>query len=141
MSGIETLHSDLRAAWRAALLATPGLPSEWAWEGRAFESTVGVPFARESVRPILSRPAALGAGGTITHRFVCSVTLIYPAAAGLTAPEAAAGRVLGAFRPGRALTYGASSAVIVEASRAGAITEPAWLSVAVSVTLTAHTIN
>ena len=141
MTGAATVRIDMRSAWREALLAISGLPEQWAWEGHPFTPIVGVAFARESFRPIFSRVAALGAGGTIAHRFMGGLTVIYPASAGVLAAETAAGLAVAALRPGRALTRGTCSGVITEASSAAVIVEPAWLTVPVNITLTAYTVN
>lgn len=138
MTGIATLHADIRAAFRAALLTVPNLPANVIWEGREGTTTTGQPFMRESVTPIFSDPRALGMGGTIQHRILCRAQVFYPAGDGTVAVEAAAGEILAAFRPGSVLVYGGNAGTVFKAERAQILTEAAFISITVTITVTAY---
>lgn len=137
-----TIHSNMRAAFRAALLQVAGLPPQanFAWEGRVYRPRTGTPYIRESFRSISSRPRALGAGGTIEHRMMGNLVLVYPPTQ-LAEVEAAAGALLLAFRPGRSLVYQGASGFVMASERGGLISEPDWLSCPVTIEVTAYTTN
>jgi hypothetical protein len=135
------IHRDLRAAWRTALLAIAGLPTAWAWEARPFTPAIGTPWTREEFRPVTSRVRALGTGGTIGHRCTGKLSLFFPAGHGTADVEAAAGLVLAALKPGTNLVHGTANGLVLEAERAGLITEPDWVSCPVTITITAHSVN
>jgi hypothetical protein len=137
----DRIHKDLRAAWRAHLLTVTGLPSAWAWEARAFTPVIGTPWTREAFRPITSKPRALGTGGTIAHRCTGNLSLFFPSGNGTTAIDDAAGQILAAFKPGTPLVYGIAKGTVLEAERAGLITEPDWVSCPVIITITAYSVN
>ena len=141
MSGIATIHADLRAAFRAKMTDTAGLPTLIAWEGRVFSPGIGVPFMRESFRPIYSEPRAVGKGGTIQHRMTGNINLFYPASKGTVDIEQAAGLLLAAFAPGTSLVYGGSSGVVLKAERAPLMQEPDFIGCPITITIQAYTAN
>lgn len=141
MTGVATIHPDLRAACRAKLLATAGLPAAIAWEGEVMEDGFDGPFIREAFRPIFSQRRALGQGGTMQHRCTFNLTLHYPAGEGTLAIETAAGLILQAFAPGLSLTYGTATCLVQSAERMGLGQDPGYLSCPVIITLTAYTVT
>lgn len=141
MTGIATLHADLRAAFRQRLASVAGLPSQIAWEGRTFSPVIGQPFMRESFRPIYSQPRAVGVGGTIQHRITGNLTLFYPAGKGTVEIEQAAGLILAAFAPGTSLVYGGATCVVMQAERAPLLQETDYVGCPVTITLQAYTAN
>lgn len=137
---IATLHPDMRAAFRQAVLAISGIPQEWAWEGKPYTARDGVPFIRESFRAINSEPRAVGRGGTIAHTMTGNLVLCFPPGAQGTLPvETAAGLIIAAIPPGTALVYGQNNGVVTKTSRSAVITEPNWLQVPVTITILAYT--
>jgi hypothetical protein len=141
LGSIATLHPDVRAAFRQRLTALSGLVDSRAWEGRPFAPAKGVPWLRESVRPISSVVRGVGSGGIVEHRVVATVTLFWPSSFSLLEQELQAGSILGHFPPGLRITYGSSSATVVQAERGPLLQEPDWRSCNVTLTLTAHTIG
>lgn len=141
MTGIATIHANLRAAFRQKLGTVSGLPAQIAWEGRPFTPTIGQAFMRESFRPIYSQPRAIGVGGTIQHRMTGNLTLFYPAGKGTVEIEQAAGAILAAFAPGTSLTYGGASCVVLQAERAPLLQEADYIGCPVTITLQAYTAN
>lgn len=139
MTGIATIHPDLRAACRAKLLAVAGLPTQIAWEGEGVDAGFTGPYIREAFRPIFSARRALGAGGTIEHRCTFNLTLFYPAGRGTLDVEAAAGLILAAFEPGTSLVYGTAKGLVLQAERRGLVQEPDYLNCPIIITLVAHT--
>lgn len=141
MTGVLTLHTDLRAACRAKLLTVAGIPTDIAWEGESKDAGFGGPFVREAFRPIFSDKRAIGPTGTIQHRCALNLNLFYPAGQGTLAIEAAAGALLDAFRPGTSLAYGASSGMVQKAERMGLGQAPDYLDCPIIITITAYTAN
>jgi hypothetical protein len=141
MAGIATLHSDIRAAFRAKLQTVSGLPSTIEWEGKEANPSVDQPYMRETVTPIFSDPRALGRGGTIQHRILCRAKLFFPSDNGTLAIETAAGKLLEAFPPGSSLVYGATSGMVFKTETSGLITETAFISLTVTITVTAYSAN
>lgn len=141
MTGVSTIHSDMRAAFRARLQQVAGLPTAFAWEGRTFTPQIGTPFIRESFRPITSTVRALGRGGTIAHRMTGNLSIFYPAGKGTVDVERAAGLILDAFSPATSLVYGTSSGTILQAERAALLQEPDWVSCPVVITVLAYSAN
>lgn len=141
MAGIATLHPDIRAAFRAKLQSIAGLPSTIEWEGKEASPAVDQPYMRETVTPIFSDPRALGRGGTVQHRILCRVKLFFPAGKGTLDIETAAGKLLAAFSPGSSLVYGATSGMVFKAETSGLITETAFVSLTVTITVTAYSAN
>lgn len=133
-----TVHADLRAAFRAALIAVPNVPAQQ-WEGRNYTPIRGTPYVSESVRPISSEVRAVGPGGTIAHTVNASFTLHYPANEGTLAIEEMAGSLLETFRPGSSLVYGTSKGVVLKTERASLTQEPDWINCAITVTAVAYT--
>jgi hypothetical protein len=136
----QTIHIHMRAAARALLQTVQGLPAV-AWEGKRYTAKVGVPFIRESMRPSLSIPRALGRGGTISHTMTLYLVLFYPIGEGTLAAEDMAGKIVAKFPPGLSLVYSGSSGVITQSQRRAIITEPDWLSLPVEISITAYTVN
>lgn len=141
MSGVATIHTDLRAACRALLLSVAGIPSDIAWEGENKSAGFAGPFIREAFRPIFSDKRAIGPSGTVLHRCTFNLNLFFPAGKGTIEIETAAGLILEAFRPGTSLVYGGSSGMIQKAERMGLGQSPDFLDCPIIVTLTAHTAN
>lgn len=141
MTGVATIHSDMRAAFREQLLAIPGIPTEVAWEGRPYDPKVGTPFIRESFRALASSVRALGRGGTIAHRMTGNLSIFFPAGRGTLGVETAAGLLLKGFAPGTALVYGGASGVVMQAERAPLVQETDWISCPVTITIVAYTAN
>lgn len=116
-----------------------GLPSGRAWEGREFNQQIGQPWLRESFRPLVSAPRALGAGGTIEHRMTGNLSFFYPAKRGTLAVERMAGAVMDLLAPGTSLAYGQNAGVVQQCERAPLVQEPDWISAPVIVSITAYT--
>lgn len=116
-----------------------GLPMGRAWEGREFNQQVGQPWLRESFRPLVSVPRALGAGGTIQHTMTGNLSLFYPAKKGTLAVERMAGAVLDLLAPGTSLAYGANAGIVQQCERQPLLQEPDWISAPVIVSITAYT--
>lgn len=133
-----TVHADLRAAFRSALIAIANVPVQQ-WEGRNYNPTRGTPYVSESFRPIASEVRAVGPGGTIAHTVNASFTLHYPANEGTLAIEEMAGSLLETFRPGSSLVYGTSKGVVLKAERSSLTQEPDWINCAITVTAVAYT--
>lgn len=140
---VAMLHADLRAGLRKALQGTPGLPASVSWQGLKFTPVVGEPFLREVVRPISSRPRAIGRGGTIEHKVLAVYTLVYPAGAAdvVLSIERAAGSLLASFPPGFSVYYGDNSAFVLIAESKPLMQDNDWLQCPVEITLMAHTAN
>lgn len=138
---IISAHADLRAALRAVLIGTAGLPAAWAWEGEAFEVVTGTPFVREAMRPVTSQVRAIGGAALVEHKLVGAITPYFPAGRGTKDVEAAAGIILQALRPGVNLAYGPITGLVTAAERRALVQEPNWLSCPVLVTVTAYTSN
>ncbi|NAZ37149.1 phage tail terminator-like protein [Rubellimicrobium sp. CFH 75288] len=139
MSAVQTLFGDLRAAVRARILGTPGLPPVVSWEGIAFTPATGTPWLRERLAPIASQVLGLGVGGTIVHRVVANLTLFYPSGRGTVEIETAAGLLLAAFAPSTSLVHGTTAARVAQAERAPLQHEPSWVSCPVAITILAYT--
>lgn len=141
MTGVATIHSDMRAAFREQLLSIPGIPTAVAWEGRPFDPKTSEPFIRESFRALASQVRALGTGGTIAHRMTGNLSVFFPAGRGTVGVEAAAGLLLQGFAPGTALVYGDAKGIVMQAERAPLMQEPDWISCPVTITIVAYTAN
>ena len=141
MTGVATIHSDMRAAFRTKRQDIVGLPNLVAWEGRPFPSGVTIPYIRESFRPLSSLVRALGRGGTIQHRMTANLSIFYPAGKGTLEIDTAAGLLLAGFAPGTALTYGGAAGTVMQAERAPLLQETDWLSCPVTITILAYTAN
>jgi hypothetical protein len=134
-----TVHPDTRAACRARLKLTTGLPTERAWEGYVYTPKTKTPFIEDELVGNGDLPRSNSA---IEHRMSYIVTLKYPSDAGTAAIEAVAGVILDQFKVGTVLTAGSTSATCMRAERRGAILkEPQWLTLAVMVTLVAFTLD
>lgn len=136
-----SVHSNIRAGLRQALLAISGLPSEKQWEGRVSDAAIGKPFVSESVRPVSSVVRAAGLGGTIAHTINATFTLHYPANSGTTQIESSAGALMQAFRPGTSVVYGNSKGTIQSAERGPLLQQPDWINCPVTITVVAYTVN
>lgn len=141
MTGVATIHSDMRAAFRAKLQSIEGLPSEIVWEGRPGTPNVSTPFIRESFRALSSQVRALGQGGTIAHRMTGNLSIFYPSGKGTLDVERAAGLLLQGFAPGTALIYGDAKGIVMQAERAPLLQETDYLSCPVTITIIAYTAN
>lgn len=141
MTSIYSVHADIRAAFRAALLTIPDLPTEVAWEGRRYTPPAGAPYMRETVTPASSDPRALGRGGTVQHRILCRVQLFYPAGSGTVDIERAAGALLLAMRPGTSLVHEQTSGMVFKAERSQIMPGDDFVNLTVTVTVTAYTAN
>lgn len=139
MSEVATVHPDIRAAFRQALLGIPGLPTVWAWEGERFTPENGTAWIRERMRPLSSERRGLGQGGQTAHHVVCEATPFFPSGKGTLAVEQAAGLVMARFLEGTPLLYGQTKARVMQIERAPAVHEPDWVSVPVKATLLAFT--
>lgn len=139
MSAVS-FHADIRAAIRQHVLLLPNLP-QLAWEGKDFTPVKGQPWARESLMPVSSVVTATGRGGVIAHTVNATFQLHYPPNEGTTALDSFAGALLEHFRPGTALTYAGSSAVIQQAQRMGLAQETDWINCPVIITAIGHTSN
>lgn len=133
-----TVHTDLRAAFRAALLEINGLPEQH-WEGRKYQPTKGRAYVSEQFRPISSVPRATGIGGTIAHTSTANFTLHYPADDGTLSIDVMAARIMDKFSPGSTLNYEATNAIVMQAERAPLVQEPDWINCAVIITVVAYT--
>lgn len=134
-------HSDVRAAFRAALIALAGMPAAKFWEGEAFTTTVGTPYVLEKVSPISSRPLSVaGAGhGTTEHTILLRATLGYPAGKGTNDIETAADAIMARFPVGSSVSYGATAARVDRCERTDLRQEPGWINCTVTITTTAYT--
>ena len=141
MTGIATLHADMRAAFRKALRDIAGLPDQVEWEGKAFSPAIGVPFMSEGMVPVSSEPRAIGLGGTIRHRLLGTVNLFYPSNKGTLEAELATGLVLATFRPGTVLTYNGASGTVMKAEPRKILPDTDYLNAPVVVTILAYTAN
>jgi hypothetical protein len=133
-----TVHADLRAAFREALLTIKGLPDQH-WEARRYQPTKGTAYVSEQFRPISSVVRATGIGGTIAHTCTANFTLHYPADEGTLSIDVMAAKIMDKFSPGSSLAYGASTAVVIQAERAPLVQEPDWINCAVIITVVAYT--
>jgi hypothetical protein len=138
---VETLHSNMRAAWRTALIAVPDLPPSRHWEGKEYTPVVGTPFVAETFLPVYSAPSSIGRGGTTHHAFTGTATLKYPAGRGTAAIEAMAGKIQAAFPQGTVLTYGGQSGTVMRCERRPLLQEADWIACAVLVDISAWTPN
>lgn len=94
---IET--EDVQLAIRARLLALVGLPAAWAWEGKAFTPTTGVPFMQEEFDAGVGAQVGIGPGGAIHTRPALYLYPHAPVNSGLQARRYA-DVVLAGFPPG-----------------------------------------
>lgn len=133
-----TVHADLRAAFREALLEIKGLPEQH-WEARRYQPTKGRAYVSEQFRPISSVARATGIGGTIAHTCTGNFTLHYPADDGTLSIDVMAAKIMDKFSPGSSLAHGASTAVVTQAERAPLVQEPDWINCAVIITVVAYT--
>lgn len=133
-----TVHTDLRAAFREALLTITGLPEQH-WEGRRYQPTKGKAYVSEQFRPISSVARATGIGGTIAHTCTGNFTLHYPADEGTLGVDVMAAKIMDKFSPGSSLAYGETTAVVMQAERAPLVQEPDWINCAVIITVVAYT--
>lgn len=135
-----SVHSNIRAAARALVIATASLPAAKAWEGVAFMPG-SAPFLTEALNPIGSVPVATGSAGQIAHTIALNFTLSYPPGKGTTEIDAAAEALMQAFRPGGWLVYGGQSGLIRQCERSSLRQEPDWISCTVTATVIAYTSN
>lgn len=133
-----TVHTDLRAAFREALLTIKGIPEQH-WEARRYQPTKGRAYVSEQFRPISSIARATGLGGTIAHTCTANFTLHYPADDGTLAIDVMAAKIMDKFSPGSSLAYDASTAVVTQVERAPLVQEPDWINCAVVITVVAYT--
>lgn len=133
-----TVHTDLRAAFREALLEINGLPEQH-WEARKYQPTKGRAYVSEQFRPISSVVRATGLGGTVAHTCTGNFTLHYPADEGTLSIDVMAAKIMDKFSPGSSLAYGASKAIVTQAERAPLVQEPDWINCAVIITVVAYT--
>lgn len=133
-----TVHTDLRAAFRAALLEIKDLPEQH-WEGRRYQPTKGRAYVSEQFRPISSVPRATGIGGTIAHTCTGNFTLHFPADDGTLGIDEMAAKIMDKFSPGSSLTFADTTAVVMQAERAPLVQEPDWINCAVIITVVAYT--
>lgn len=133
-----TVHTDLRAAFREALLTINGLPEQH-WEGRRYQPTKGKAYVSEQFRPISSVPRATGIGGTIAHTCTGNFNLHYPADEGTVGIDVMAARIMDKFSPGSSVAYGATAGIVMQAERAPLVQEPDWINCAVIITVVAYT--
>lgn len=140
-----TVHSEIRAAGRQALLAIAGLPAMKHWEGSPFSETLGTPYVREQCNPISSLVRSVGASGasgrTVAHTVALNYSPTFPPGAGTLPLEQAVGLIMAAFQAGGHISYGATSAYVVQCERSGLRQEPDWLSCTVTVTVVAYTFD
>lgn len=133
-----SVHSNIRAAARALVIATAGLPAAKAWEGMAF-SPSSVAFLAEALVPVGSVPVATGSAGQIAHTIAINLTLSFPPGKGTAEIDAAAEALMQAFRPGSWLVYGGQSGLIRQCERSSLRQEPDWISCTVTATVIAYT--
>jgi hypothetical protein len=141
MSGIATVEADIRSAFRAALLAVPGLPEGRKWEGKPYQPILGTPFIAETVRPVYSMVRALGRGGNIEHRFLCIVNLNFPDGRGTAAIDTLAGAIREKLSPATSFAYNGTAAYILRAETGPLIEAPDWLTKPVMITVSTYTTN
>lgn len=141
MTGVASIHSDIRAAFRQRLQNTAGLPTAFAWEGRPFTPVIGTPFIRESFRPLSSTVRAVGRGGTIAHSMTGNLNIFFPAGKGTKDVDDAAGLILASFAPATSLSYGSSSGTVMQAERSPLLQEPDWISCPIVISILAYTAN
>lgn len=132
-----TVHADLRAAFREALLTIKGLPEQH-WEARRFQPTKGRAYVSEQFRPISSIVRATGIGGTIAHTCTGNFTLHYPADDGTVGVDVMAAKIMDKFSPGSSLAYGSTTGTVMQVERAPLVQEPDWINCAVIVTVVAY---
>lgn len=137
---VSSFHINLRAGFRQHLQGVANLPLV-AWEGKDFMPVKGTPWITETYVPVSSVVTATGFGGVIAHTVTASLTLHYPTNAGTLPIDTLTGVLMERFRPGTAINYSGTSAIVQQVEAAGLIQEPDWLNRTVIVTLTGHTVN
>lgn len=133
-----TIHENMRAAFRSALLEIDKLPVQH-WEGKQFFPIKGTPYVSETFRPISSIPRATGIGGTIAHTMTGNFILHYPANEGTVDLERMAAKIMDKFFPGSTLSYGGEAGVVTQSERGPLLQEPDWVNCTLVVTLVAYT--
>jgi hypothetical protein len=141
MNDIATIHKDMRAAFRKAVLEIAGLPEQAAWEAVEFSPTTGVPYMSEGMKKIFSEPRAIGRGGTIQHKMLMTLNLFYPAGNGTLEAETALGLVLKAIYPGSVLTYNGASGTVMKTEGKDLQTETDFVNQPIVATVIAYTPN
>lgn len=139
--GIEVFFQDIRSAFRTALMGIAGLPSEIEWEGRPFTPPATGPFMRENLVPVGTLTRGGGPNGLLQHRVMLAVNLFYPSGSGTLDAEAAAGKLLRAFRPGTSIQHGSASATVQEVARQRLLQETDYLNCPVTITAIGYTVT
>lgn len=123
-----------------------GIPVGRAYEGEAFVPaggpTLGQPYISDAYNVLPSEQVGIGSGGLEAHNMQAIFGLFYPVSCGRLAISRMAGLLRTRFRPGTPLFYGGESGILMAASVSGRVmSEPNWLSMTVTATVSARTID
>lgn len=132
-----SVSQAIRGALQQRAATAVGFPpsNQRAYEGYAFNPTIGTTYARMTVIPSESRPAVVGAATKI-HRGLFQIDIFYPAQGnpGTGAAEVLADAVKDVFAVGgSAMSVGGETVTVERVQREQVIQSPEWLQVPVTV--------
>lgn len=136
---LTTEKSFTTEAVGASVTITAGAPSEVAYEGRAYEPQIGVPYVAETIVPAFDEPSGIGQPAVQHHSLVLNLVLFYPAGRGTRPVSRMAGAILTAFRPGTSVSYGDSAGMVMRAERQSMQQDAGWLRLPVAITVDVFT--
>lgn len=104
---LQTMHHNVRAALRAALITASGIPpvAQRAWENRTFTPTPGVPWIRDKLVFTPTEPAALGPLALTRTKFTYMVDSFLDLDQGTVGGDSRLGALLAVLGAGRDLSY------------------------------------
>lgn len=132
---MTTTFQDIRGALHAQAALASGYPAQVAYEGVAFTSTVGTPWARETLLPTSDGPFSVDANTRYT-RGLYQVDLNYPSrgSPGTKAVETAADAVIAKFKSGTHLVKNAITVIVDGVARSAVMASEDWLKISVTIT-------
>lgn len=136
-----SVHGDIRAALRARL-HTAIADDAVAFEGRLYNSGVGVVYYRETFKPNVSDLQTLGPTGRIRHEGLYLLDVFSPAGKGVTEVESLVGALMDLFPPNLNLTQNGRVVIVRKAYRSGIQTQQGgYLMVPVTISWYCDTFN
>lgn len=117
------LFGELVIGCRRHLLTVPGLPAGRKWWDQPFTPTAGVPWLRETWRPVLSQKVGPGRQADEEHRLLYEVGVFFPPfSSGPAQASALADTIRKKFSVGTTVAFNSSIGSVFRSERGPEIT-------------------
>lgn len=133
-----SVMGNITKALNARLETTTFPAANIAWAGVPYFPALNTPYISVRVSGWNRRAIGAGADSVIEYRGTYQVSCYGPAGSGLAAVEAVADSITNLFARGANVAYGGTSVLIMIASQAAPLIDPAWIQIPVLVSWMAY---